>query len=272
MSLVPSSAAPDIPPHVNPSNRRRIPRRGAPLVRAGVATGVLLGVLACGHEQPESPSVRSVAIIDTGVQPGLPAFADYEVIQRSPAASGPHGTMVLSVLLGVAPESGPRLPPDRVRITSYDVGSDPNADRLAEAIHQAVDDGAEVISVSMGVRRPDPDLERAVSRAVDQNVAVVAAVGNVPFLPPDYPARYEPAIAVTALDPDGRLWEGAPMRGADATAPGVDIAVLTREGATVRQSGTSLAAPAVARDIVRGLLTGDLTNPTDYRPPPVPAP
>ncbi|MBL8973420.1 MAG: S8 family serine peptidase, partial [Myxococcales bacterium] len=78
--------------------------------------------------------------------------------------------------------------------------------RLARAIDHAVDHGCHVISMSLG-GLPGIRLRRAVERAHDRGVIVVAAAGNVvQFVV--WPAAYPQVIAVAATGPGDRAWSG----------------------------------------------------------------
>ncbi len=93
-------------------------------------------------------------------------------------------------------------------------------------------------------------LDRAVQRASDAGMIMVAAAGNAgPASPPRYPAAFEDVIAVTAVDAVPRIYEHA-VRGRhiDVAAPGVDILVQLN-GAPRFMSGTSMSAPLVAARI-----------------------
>lgn len=213
--------------------------------------------LPAGHRSTDKVHV---VLIDTGARLDLPEFSGYEVRQTDPRPSGDHGTMMLSALLGVLTEKP--LPQESVVVTSVDVGRT-TADGLATAIDSAVDGGADVISISLGVRRDSPSLHSSVARARARGVLVVAAAGNVRFLPADYPARYPEVLSVGALTPTGELRPDSAQRDLDTTAAGSDVAVLLPTGGRSLASGTSVATALATNDVVRRLVTGQLDDPLE---------
>lgn len=120
--------------------------------------------------------------------------------------------------------------------------------RLARAIDHAVDHGCHVISMSLG-GLPGIRLRRAVERAHDRGVIVVAAAGNVvQFVV--WPAAYPQVIAVAATGPGDRAWSGSSKGNSVAvTAPGHRIVVADWHRGLAREwpgSGTSYATALVA--------------------------
>jgi hypothetical protein len=234
---------------------------------ASAAAVVVAGAGYVRHIQSnESPAGHRqtgrvhVALIDTGARLGLPEFAGYAVRQARPTPSDGHGTMMLSVLLGVLTEKP--LPRESVLVTSVDVGQ-ATADGLAAAIDSAVGGGADVISLSLGVRRDNPRLSASVAHAKASGVLVVAAAGNVRFLSADYPARYPDVLSVGAETATGELRPDSARRDLDTTANGSDVAVLLPSGGRSVASGTSVATASVSHDVVRRLISGELNNPLE---------
>ena len=70
-----------------------------------------------------------------------------------------------------------------------DTGSGTNT-AVAEGIYYAVDNGADVINLSLGGSLPSSEVSEAVKYASDQGVTVVMAAGNSGGQTPLYPARY----------------------------------------------------------------------------------
>ena len=89
-------------------------------------------------------------------------------------------------------------------------------------------------------------LEKAIKRAADKGMIIVAAVGNDGVsASPRYPAAFDEVIAATAVNKDGHIYEAA-VRGehVDLSAPGVSIYVPGKDSGRY-VSGTSIAAPFV---------------------------
>ncbi|MCW5940100.1 MAG: peptidase S8 [Fimbriimonadaceae bacterium] len=119
---------------------------------------------------------------------------------------------------------------------------------ISNGITWAADNGAKVISLSLGASSGSSTLESAVNYAWNRNVVVVAAAGNSNTSSPSYPAFYTNCIAVGSTDQNdarssfsnfGASW-------VDVAAPGTSI-LSTYDGNTYATlSGTSMACPAVA--------------------------
>lgn len=117
--------------------------------------------------------------------------------------------------------------------------------RLTKAIDRAVDQKADVISISLGWLGNE-GLHRAIQRAVKANVIVIAAAGNYTGPIVVWPARYEEVIAMAASGPGGAPWaHSAHGSAVDVTAPGHEVWVAGLERGR-RGSGTSFAVANVA--------------------------
>ncbi|TDD25135.1 S8 family serine peptidase [Nonomuraea diastatica] len=165
-----------------------------------------------------------------------------------------HGTAVSGIIgaryvsgtpfHGVAPE---------VELVMVKQSNKPEGDiaKLISAIDDAVAAKAEVINVS--VRASDHSgLRAAVQRALDKDIVVVAAAGNVTGPDdedvPAYPAAYEGVLAVGAATPDGRRADLSNATTPVAVlGPGTDItAPWPGLGYKRDLKGTSFATPYVA--------------------------
>jgi len=123
---------------------------------------------------------------------------------------------------------------------------------LAKGVVYAVDNGADIINLSVGGRRDTKDgiLRMAVDYATAHGVLIVAAVGNVADDGYDkvlYPAAYEDVLAVAATD-QGDAHAGFSNHGpeVDVAAPGKDIYSTWYTYDYRFESGTSMAAPHVS--------------------------
>jgi subtilisin family serine protease len=131
---------------------------------------------------------------------------------------------------------------------------------VAEAIVRAVDMGAALINMSLGLYRETTLLREAVRYADEQGVLMVAAAGNDGLPRLTYPAAYSAVLSVTAVDGSGRQ-AVFPNRSEsiDFAAPGVGVVVADPEGGYRQISGTSAAAPFVSGTLA-ALLSTDLTQ------------
>lgn len=138
-----------------------------------------------------------------------------------------HGTHVAGTiaadgtcLVGVAPEA--KLLAGKV-CSSNGCGSTAIVSGIDWGIEQRVD----VISMSLGGALSTPSQQRAVERAEQARVVVVAASGNDGVRRISYPAAYPTVIAVGALENVNNQFKRAEFSqygpGLDITAPGVNV-------------------------------------------------
>lgn len=177
-----------------------------------------------------------IAQPDTGVVPhvelvGVPRRGGYDVLDRDADPTDPltgsypgHGTGTASVVVSPDPDrltgSAPAATLMPIRAATSVIQISQVA--LATAIGRAVDDGAQVITMSLG-GVPASVLHRAVRRAVAADVIVLAAAGNC-VRTVVWPARYDECIAVAGTAADDTMWQGS-CRGdaVDIAAPGQNV-------------------------------------------------
>ncbi|GAB3855348.1 hypothetical protein GCM10029963_50000 [Micromonospora andamanensis] len=140
-----------------------------------------------------------VAVVDSGTDSSHPQMAGrvtsgFDALR---GASGgdvdcvSHGTAVASIIAagrqdgvgfyGLAPDV--TIVPVRVSERNANDGPGAGGDTVngavfAQAIRYAVDDGADVINLSVTLYQPDRDVEQAVRYALEKDVVLVAAAGN----------------------------------------------------------------------------------------------
>lgn len=172
-----------------------------------------------------------------------------------------HGTHVAGIisgsrndsgLVGIAPKSSLLI------LKTLDRYGRGTAKALIEAINYAVDweglmgERVRVISLSLGMKDSNSELLRAIKRAIDNNISVVAASGNNgdgnPFTNEyRYPSAYDEVISVGALQAFNQLATFSNTNEyVDIYAPGSAIYSTFIEGGYTILSGTSMAAPHVS--------------------------
>ncbi|MDG4794500.1 type VII secretion-associated serine protease mycosin [Micromonospora sp. WMMD1082] len=204
-----------------------------------------------------------VAVIDTGVDashqdlknnvlPGVDLYDD-DALGRVDREG--HGTGMASLIaahghgpgnrngaLGIAPKA--KILPVTVKSERSPL-IQPTA--VAAGINWAVDNGADIVNVSLGSSFNE-ELNRAVDRAYQRNVIVVAAVGNRDDMIISNPARHQAAVAVNGTDRKGAISKDAalPAEEVDIAAPGEDLVRAAPGGRYVTALGSSGSAAIVS--------------------------
>jgi subtilisin family serine protease len=206
----------------------------------------------------------TVAVLDTGIDPThplleehtLPGFdfvdgdADPTEVSNAIDDDGDgavdegfgHGTFVAGLVLGAAPDA--QILPVRV----LDSDARGSASAVAAGIEFAVDQGADVINLSLGMRGRSEVLRGAVRFAISRGVTVVASTGNgADTRAVDFPGGVASVVAVSALSESGgrASFANASSRTAVA-APGVDLVGPYPDGRWGTWSGTSFSAALVS--------------------------
>ena len=118
---------------------------------------------------------------------------------------------------------------------------------LVEGVNYAIDNGADILSMSIGVYGYSKTLDDLFEYADQQGVVVVAAAGNDDKDEPHYPSSYKKIISVAATDQnDNRADFSNYGTDVDISAPGVKIYSTKRYQGYCTKSGTSMSAPHVA--------------------------
>ncbi|MFE7550653.1 type VII secretion-associated serine protease mycosin [Streptomyces gardneri] len=209
----------------------------------------------------------TVAVIDSGVDKSNPDLRGQVLEGKDFAPDDPgdqytdqdsHGTQMAGLIAGTGRRDGGegafglapavkilpvRLPGDAGK---NQTGGAAEFNRVAPgAIRFAVDSGAKVINISMGVNTGSPELTDAVKYALDKGALVFAAVGNSGDKgnKREYPAATPGVVGVGAVDNKGThapFSQHGPQ--VDIVAPGKDTVAACGGGTGVcKSSGTSNA-------------------------------
>jgi len=137
------------------------------------------------HQSGYDGNGITISIIDTGIELNHPDLVDniiggYDFIDNDemPEDVNGHGTQVAGIiasngnLKGIAPNS---------KILMYKVSEDGESvptDLIIKAIEKSIEDGADIINISLGVNQTNTKIDQVVNKAIKNNIFVVTAAGN----------------------------------------------------------------------------------------------
>ncbi len=178
--------------------------------------------------------------------------------QLNPSGNGTtHGTMVAGVAAATGNNgvglAGVNWQTKILPIQAMDDDSYGDTVSIGQSIYYAIDQGVDVISISLGTLYEDPYVLTAIEAANKAGIVVVAASGNDGCNCVSYPARYPEVVAVGATNTTGALASfssyGAEI---DVVGPGTSIYTTTWTNGNGQNAyvsgvaGTSFATPYVA--------------------------
>ena len=214
------------------------------------------------HQKGITGKGVTIAVIDGPVDTSNPALKGANItdksrctIQDSPEGIR-HGTdmaiILVSPISGVAPDATLYNYQASTDGTISNGSCDSKGGRLnttSALINQAVEDGAQIISISLSVSEVSFELKWAITNAIAKGVIIVAAAGNEALLD-DITAlgRYSGVVGVSAINSDGTFASYSNSANGMVTAafggPYNTYDVNTGEPVTVH--GTSISTPLVA--------------------------
>jgi hypothetical protein len=215
------------------------------------ATLRLLGV---SGEEAAGGRGAVVAVLDTPVysdvlqRPESITQVDFMGYAMEEGQRSGHGTAVASIIAGAAGGVA-GVAPAASLLSLPVMAADGTGDTytVAKGIVEAVNRGAAVVNLCLGSQGDCFLLEEAVRYAQERGVVVVASVGNDGVEGVRYPAAYEGAVAVSAVDASEQTLSFANRGEAvDIAAPGLDVAAAGLDGGVIGFSGTSAATPFVS--------------------------
>ncbi|WP_198587163.1 S8 family serine peptidase [Glycomyces xiaoerkulensis] len=165
-----------------------------------------------------------------------------------------HGTAVAGLIAGRGGGSGSGVAPAAeilpVRVLDDQNRYDDSA-LVADAVEWAVDQGADVVNLSLGGHYDSPALGSAIEYAAARDVLVVACTGNQALEGAGesvwFPARDPRVLAVTGVDRSLRRWPTAISDDrTDLAAPGVGLWAPAAGGGYKEATGTSFASAVAA--------------------------
>ncbi len=116
---------------------------------------------------------------------------------------------------------------------------------VIEGIQWAINNGMQVVNMSLGTTADIQSFHNAVIVAKNANIVLVVVAGNSGSSV-DYPAAYPETIAVSATDKNNQIASSSSRSSeVDLAAPGVSIYSTYKGTGYKTLSGTSMAAPHV---------------------------
>jgi type VII secretion-associated serine protease mycosin len=261
-------------------------------------------------QQSEGAGV-TVAVLDSGVNPSVSDLTgrvktgpDLTGLHTPPSSPdwGVHGTWMASIIaghghdggsdgiIGIAPEAkvlSIRVIPEKNDPGYHTYDTEPEQriqQSLARGIRDAVNDGAKVLSMSLGYTTPSAAVRSALQYALSRGVVPVASSGNSGqddvrsddgFAPVSFPAEYPGVLGVAALKSNGSVAGFSSNNlSVQVGAPGDNVPAQGRDGQYWLVSGTSPACalvagvaaliksryPALAPDLVLRAITSTARN------------
>ena len=199
------------------------------------------------------PCQLIIGMIDTplSVQSLPPSYAPFVKTPISvvgpntiPSTTLTHGTAMLETILPAVQSKSP-TGSSSVSILPVDVYGNSESTTtfdVAHGIQTAIDNGATMLSMSLGSTGNSQVLQNVISQAAQLGIPMYAAAGNEPVTTPTYPAAYPGVVAVTASDPSGGIASYA-NRGSfvQLIAPGDNIVPFDGQNYLVEGTSTSTA-------------------------------
>lgn len=214
-------------------------------------SGIIVAVLDTGidssHEDLQGKVIDSVNFSESGTVSDIHGHGTH--IAGIIAAASNNGIGIA----GVAPDC------TLLNIKVADDQGFVTMQSLVGGINWAVENGANVINISLALTQSSPELDEAVKYAWEQGVLVIAAAGNTEQGTIIYPAYYDNVLAVTALDESGSLAPVSNFAGwVDAALPGMHIFSCLPDDDYGYKSGTSFATAYVSG--IAALLFNNVTD------------
>ncbi|MCD1162801.1 S8 family peptidase [Peribacillus frigoritolerans] len=214
-----------------------------------------------------------IAILDSGINENVNSLNEYvkssynafdNSSETQPLFS--HGTMIASIIASTKYKDTMIGINNNTELFDVQVLNEEGRGKVEDTIRGikwSIEQNVDIINISSGFAKDDPNLRREIKNAHDKGIKIIAATGNTIGLSTDYPAKYPEVYSISAIDRNKKVFSYAGKGKVDFVAPGVNIPVLNIQGELEKQSGTSFAT-AYATGIISLVLQKDIKNIDEY--------
>lgn len=190
----------------------------------------------------------TVAVIDSGIESNH-EFLQGRIIPTNINTSGSgeinsseddygHGTQVAGVIVDSTLENV-KIKPYKV-LDRFGQGT---LTSLAAGLNCAINDGVDIINISLGFYESSDLLEESINSAIANDITVVGAAGNSSTDEPYYPSSYKGVIRVAAINDTDNITNFSNYGNITFAAPGIDIKTTYLGNKYSLCKGTSFSAP-----------------------------
>ena len=212
-----------------------------------------------------------VAIIDTGVDTSHDSLSGIKITEISLLNEDDrhgnlgHGTGIASVIAGQTEDFVGIAPSTEIlSVRVLNESGEGDSFTVAKGIVEAVDQGADIINLSLGGMDSSIVMDNAIEYAKLNNVLMVSAVGNEGVQGVSFPARHKDVVAVASVDAKSRVSTFSNYGDeVDIAAPGVGVVTAWEENEFVHFSGTSIATAFVTGALASELSYSSLEDKED---------
>ena len=234
-------------------------------------SGTSMEWLGVNEDRKKAGSGVKVAILDTGIDAKHESLIGMRISEISLLDDDGsnlnlgHGSAIASVIagqrndfMGMAPSS------EILSIRVLNENGEGDSFTVAKGIVTAVDQGADIINLSLGGFGSSSVMDNAIEYAKSKNVLLVSAVGNDGTQAVSYPASHNDVVAVTSVDANARVSSFSNFGPeVDISAPGVGIFTAWEDNEFVQSSGTSIATAFVTGALASELSRSPSLNKTE---------
>lgn len=215
------------------------------------------------HEKNITGQGVKIAILDTGCEMNHPLLNSVIKYGKNFTNEGNedviydfngHGTHVAGIIAGSHVNGVYGIAPNVELLICKVLNKDGvgHCEWICDAIEYAIDQGVDIINMSLGMKMDDINLYQVINKAIDKDILVVCASGNsgdgkANTDECDYPGCYEEVICVGAVDNQCNVSRFSNSnKYVDIVAPGENIISTYLDSSVKAMTGTSMATPYVS--------------------------